>query len=1534
MSTDLKHRLVDMKVFVPSVAIGIIGPLVATYWTALPLKARFIANAGAVLPLFGLLIGMQVLAVRSARERGQTIRGRKWLGALFLLLIGLFLFTFFMGVPDLLGAGPTTTWLTRLAALFPLALVGFALYRAFPQIKPAPESSAEDDGEIEAEGGVLQRLRARLSAFWGWLWSKLGGTPEPVDEPEEEEEDPEGQPAWLYAVLAALPDGVDAEGEPELIDPENVAPLSASAELDFVFGGVRPTVDQAAFFESFDSSYRKLVASLGYTHKAGDGPGADFLLTGEPGTGRTTSLLACAVYAAFVRGQRVLFLVPDEQRQDAIKQVLDAFLRRARLDYYVQIGVVDEPSVRSWITRPDAPIPNVMVSTLEALEKELYGGRFTAEGEVERLRQVIRLLEVVLVDDFLDFADVERSHLPFALSKHRLLLASDYVPMQLVVTCGPLANIARDVLVRRLFKVARGDSVQWLRPREGQRGWRVSLIADDVKQAIDALIPACIDASEEGLDVVLYRRGIDRQTREAQQAVLRQQVSKGSVTVLSDLDQPLSREDEVDAVFYQVAVYHDVCVALRLKMGHGQTVVFAVSPRDDVHEEIPDGVVPILADRTAMPLLVSHLHSALRLIRPATPVDDEEWLQFGVEFEELETGRASAHLARFDRDEWDDEDSRYPTGGLWPYVVLRTEQSDYEPIDVHTLPTGIRQLRRHPTEPTFYITSDRSKEDSRTTARWSRWRLDDHRAPRTVDLAHLSHFRLVAGPDVYVPRRIESKSERIDVSVARWQGDGSSDYYLPVWRLAWSIPAGAQSGGDRGGGEQHGVGWYGLDLDDDPRVDATICGRMNDAGMESRTPPVKFAYPARVAALILAPNDLPGERMQQDEGRLLEGDWSTDRGEFLPGLTGALSYAFNARIPGLLFFAKVLAFRLEGDRRELGRAACFLVQPDTAGQTVLPLLSQLFVNDPERHSFFRSVHWFLESMQAAEHPDRFLRRRSQMAFRGAKIEDVATSAAWVKRVFEPAAEDTRQPIWTDSAPEAAPEPAEPTPDQPPSPAHISPQRDVHTLAWRTDLAPESWDDVASELFRQIEARFPDFPALVLSDWDMASRVFIDANGDRAEVAPTDGMLGAEYREAVVAALRKLGDREGLDARSTVSVQLWVAARSRVAEGRPRFDDPVNTTVMGGWASAGLLRAAEVTRLAPTPDASEQPPELADLLFLGARHERPASPDAAPVTWGAALPPAPQLGQGAEFEWQFRGRQYVVRWGFETAEQKQAYMATLDALKHRPNNNLSFYVTGDPYLDAVAGLADKLLELYGGEADSGFAEFALAFVQSIAYIADPPVDGSDWPRFASEYLANGGGDCEDSAATYVALLARVGADIAFLRMDSHVAVGVAGPYNGVNYTFRGTNYYVAETAMDRSYKPLGSADEQYGEARVVRFPGRRLPSQSAVSLLGFDVQRVGGDSTMSVTLASRLTEQPLVVAAYHRMSTVPFDGAETTLLGAVTLDGPPQPGQTTEVQIPLAAMRRAGTHRLDLVVFGPAGIAARWLGGVAMNVTFS
>lgn len=94
------------------------------------------------------------------------------------------------------------------------------------------------------------------------------------------------------------------------------------------------------------------------------------------------------------------------------------------------------------------------------------------------------------------------------------------------------------------------------------------------------------------------------------------------------------------------------------------------------------------------------------------------------------------------------------------------------------------------------------------------------------------------------------------------------------------------------------------------------------------------------------------------------------------------------------------------------------------------------------------------------------------------------------------------------------------------------------------------------------------------------------------------------------------------------------------------------------------------------------------------------------------------------------------------------------------------LTDDAAIEAAAEHLEPLLE---GKTNIQKAETVLAFVQdAIAYVSDQDQYGTvEWWATPMETLYSGQGDCEDTAALFVALACRLGLDAGFVAFDDEV-----------------------------------------------------------------------------------------------------------------------------------------------------------------------
>jgi len=149
-----------------------------------------------------------------------------------------------------------------------------------------------------------------------------------------------------------------------------------------------------------------------------------------------------------------------------------------------------------------------------------------------------------------------------------------------------------------------------------------------------------------------------------------------------------------------------------------------------------------------------------------------------------------------------------------------------------------------------------------------------------------------------------------------------------------------------------------------------------------------------------------------------------------------------------------------------------------------------------------------------------------------------------------------------------------------------------------------------------------------------------------------------------------------------------------------------------------------------------------------------------------------------------------------------------------------YITStDPVVAGMAqGLHDKASLQGWGALDT--VSFVLAFVQSLPYMLDNVTTGlEDYPRYPVETLVDNGGDCEDTAMLFAALLQApaLNYDCVLLLipygLPTHMATGVWGSsgLSGTYFTYNERNYYYCETTGEGW--TVGEIPDEYRDARA-------------------------------------------------------------------------------------------------------------------------
>ncbi|HNX16955.1 MAG TPA: PEGA domain-containing protein [Methanoregula sp.] len=165
--------------------------------------------------------------------------------------------------------------------------------------------------------------------------------------------------------------------------------------------------------------------------------------------------------------------------------------------------------------------------------------------------------------------------------------------------------------------------------------------------------------------------------------------------------------------------------------------------------------------------------------------------------------------------------------------------------------------------------------------------------------------------------------------------------------------------------------------------------------------------------------------------------------------------------------------------------------------------------------------------------------------------------------------------------------------------------------------------------------------------------------------------------------------------------------------------------------------------------------------------------------------------------------------------------------HGEGTNISAYTLSDEDRVYLNDLIGKLKDASGSRNRAARGDYhnVVAFVQSIAYVSDiDPATGqkTEYWKYPIETLADGKGDCEDTAILTAALLKAMDYDVAVVLLPranpGHAAVAVACENcNGYYYPLDGKKYYFLETTGTGF--SLGSMDFEDGPDKYANTPAQ-------------------------------------------------------------------------------------------------------------------
>ena len=1066
--TDDEDRLPFSKALIAIFCFFWIVPVAITFVQGhfgiglFPPQFVFVLNALCLAPIVVLLLWVRFASGGDAsEERPRTARRPLW------FVLGLF----FLGLALLSLLGDVQRWLGSLSlpikclselslravllvGLLPLSMICFACWALFRRVLPPPESPAQGDEQVEQP---VPGEPPRRRSLWQRFLDLFRRRPQAPAEDDGGEEDV--PPEWLTQLCQNLPDGVRmntaVEGVPDRL-PAPDAPVSEAADSDeadnlwLLMGGVedrRPTELQVAFFARFRDAWEEARLAA----QKGNAMSPDMILSGDEGTGRTEALLAVALYAAIARRQRVLYLVSDSQQAEILARRLQDRCSNMLLETFLSCDILRAEQARKWVdslkakysAKPEAAggppddaanivPPNVLFATPADVERILFEGHglFLKGEDIAPLRELFRLFEVVLVDDFMELDSMVRAHVPFLLHKMRLLLVSCDIRPQFVVSLPRLnENGGEAFLASRLYGSAdfNKKNAVTLLPRKCEPAWSVPLVVRDgakkLSDVCEDLIRRCLSLAPN-MRIVLYQKGVP--PHKCRELSSRLSTGNSVVRVIARLDE-IDEERTADAVLYQTALAGRAGMALRLTVGDVQTVYLSVSSESEALMA-SEQIFPTIPDETALALRIRHLKSLLRFVVPGQPVDLSAWERFGVTLSDRHIRKADnasdiAILETWRQDEWNEPAYGIP---LWPYVVLEKSESVKSnagsEVDFAILPYTDEDIVQIGDEPLLGLGRPHARSEGNdvvdiatgvgSLAQWT----EKGRPQGFVDLAHAERLLLGrsehgenlasasdAAVSVFTVDTFHEGNEacRCQMEIRPWVGNGT-DYDTPVRALKWMVEPVSEPKDPRMAPART-FGFFSLpSCRNIPRtVEGTIFGLISRYGQETPlAPPQDYSYPAYFSGVLLAPRRMDSRNMAAQIQRGVFGSWNTEKPAFSFVLTHLLSGVMRRLIPDFAFYAAFPVFHMRDSATSVASAIAWLVQPVNSGKTVDGLVKDLLTSPDGQVKVLTALREALALMESQNDRKarlRWLRSFSSSAF---YFEDSQRSEADQQRAFE------------------------------------------------------------------------------------------------------------------------------------------------------------------------------------------------------------------------------------------------------------------------------------------------------------------------------------------------------------------------------------------------------------------------------------------------------------------------------------------------------------------------------------------------------
>ena len=901
----------------------------------------------------------------------------------------------FLNLTDLQSAIPMVA---AAATLIPLLGMGFAIATAVFGISLQRKANREPISPAEVvelqgynlrppgESWLVDGVGVNRSPPVRWRSVEREQQPQQSVEPAVSVESPGiVGPQWLQELVAGNPRlrwgglarvDLGETSKPSLRDDVAHVFLCAAMSGD---GTARPTQDQVAALELFDRRFEELMRA-----EDREGlhiyPSTDLLVSGPPGSGRSTLLFALAMHAVVLRGQAVLVLCQTPEKARKYADRLRDVATRSGMGWYVSVAELSRDDVLSWADQredaaykdlpylsPRGSVPDILVGTPHDFERLMYG----ADIHHAPVRRSLLRLQVVLIEDLTTFDPREQRHLPFLIDKHRLLLGAEHMPVQFVAVMPPLSDTAAASLGERLFSEREKVHQVTLRPWEGDTPWFVDVEGgEDSGQTLEDLARWCV---ENEVDVVVHRPHIGSYERE--QLAARLQGRGRAARVIADFDElPLTVPIGPSAGMYRAVGASDQSLALRSRLGGEDIVLIRVTAAGQPHpQHSGDITLPVLPAAHSPALVVGHIQSALRHLAPFTPIPRDLWAKMGLgadgallahpRLEPTFKPRANVELV-LDPPEDAVSGKSAARDQVWSWVALHVPTGDEtrvvlppdaQPMEMYRpLDRGLDWRLNHENDRVFLgASTDASLEDS--VAAWSTQKGE---SLDRLDLAYADTLLLrrradVAGDDGrYFPSVIKPASRGLAIIGIPYRDRGLGEHYLPIWDARIVVPLGVQAAVAHSPTDTVRFVSLGTESPLEPKAQArfALSADTDEVGnVRPFQPAVDVMYETRVCALLLKPH----ASVVRNVGAALVGAWATfdttnaasdQRGRPWPLLGLVLTAAFRQVMPSLFEYCRLAAFEPD-ERVSAGGAVVYLIEPIATRGTIQHSVSTL-LGDP------------------------------------------------------------------------------------------------------------------------------------------------------------------------------------------------------------------------------------------------------------------------------------------------------------------------------------------------------------------------------------------------------------------------------------------------------------------------------------------------------------------------------------------------------------------------------------------------------------